>query len=1197
MHISPSQTVDRVDHRSFWVLTASQFLGAFNDNFFKQFILVLAIYLSSQKSVTLSWWPEEPQALAGAVFALPFVLFALCAGFVADRFSKRTVIVAMKLIEIVVMGLGMAALYLGTYDVNAGVVLSLGVLFLMGTQSAFFGPAKYGAIPEMIPEPRLSWANGIVQMTTMVAIILGTSIPLFKHHQENQIPFYAAGYYFVAVAVVGWVLSWGIRRRPAADPARRLSARAFSIPSEAVREFRFAAKDRELLLAIIGGGWFVLVGALALFAINNYGERALHLVDAGTSLFAYTAGGIALGSLLVGWISGPRVELGLVPIGIVGMGAAFVALYFVTPSLGVARALLACAGVFGGFFVVPLQAFIQQRPAPEHKGRILGLMEFTDFAFILASAGVYAILANALRLEGPQLMLAIGIITWLGAVLLMSLSPTYMARLSLWVLTHTLYRIKAVHPERVPNHGGALLVSNHVSYVDPFLVGTSVPRFVRFLMHRGFDHMPLVRYFTRLMKAIPIAESDRPRELLKSLQQAADHVKNGHVACIFAEGGISRTGNLLPFSKGLEHIAKRAGAPIIPVYLDRVWGSIFSYRGGRFFFKMPSMLPYPVTVIFGEALPPNASVHEVRQAIQLLAAEALDLRKKHGETLATRFLRVAARFPFRKAITDHTGKVLTFFKLLVGVFVLRSLLRTRLGAAERHVGVLLPPSIGGTLTNVTLAVMNRIAVNLNFTIGRESFESAIAQCGIRTVITSRIFLEKIEFPFEDGYVDLEELLSHASPWTKLRAFATALLPSFVLTRLPGVCRDPDTDATVIFSSGSTGTPKGVCLTHHNILSNARSLEQVFDSSKDDCMVGVLPLFHSFGYTATLWFPLLSGFKSAFHTSPIDAVKIAELIRDHKGTFFVSTPTFYLSYLRRWKKEDVASLRITASGAEKLKGSLSEAWAGRFGQPILEGYGCTELSPAVAINTPNIVDPERDVHQIGHKPGSIGHPLPGIAVRVVDPETHEDRATDEEGLLLVKGPNVMRGYLGRDDLTQEAIRDGWYITGDIARVDEDGFITITDRQSRFSKIGGEMVPHVKVEEVIQRAIDEVHACQVGDHEQGSCPEVAVTAIPDERKGERLMVLHTPLRMTVEQILEKLRSGQLPNLWIPRPESFVEVPQIPKLGSGKLDLRRVREAALAATGGPPSNESNPDESNPGRSSPDRPNAGDPASSDPR
>ncbi|MGE3167227.1 MAG: MFS transporter, partial [Planctomycetota bacterium] len=1157
---------------SFWVLTGAQFLGAFNDNFFKQFILVLALHLSKQQSITIPWWPDDPQAIAGAVFAVPFVLFALCAGYIADRFSRRTIVVAMKFVEIVVMALGLGALYYGTKDVNAGVMIAMGVLFLMGTQSAFFGPAKYGSIPEMVPEPRLSWANGIVQMTTMVAIILGTSIPLFQYQLDQDIPFYTAGYLFVAIAVVGWCLSLGIRGRPAADPTRRFSLRLFLVPTEVVGELRFAARDRELLLAIFGGAWFVLVGALALFAINSYGQNELGLADAGTRLFVFTAGGIALGSLLVGWISGPRVELGLVPIGIFGMGASFIALSLAPPSLGTARALLACAGLFGGFFVVPLQAFIQQRPAPEQKGRILGLMELTDFVFILASAGVYAVLANLLELNGPQLMLAIGIITWLGAVLLMTLSPTYMARLALWVLTHSVYRIKTVHPNRVPTHGGALLVSNHVSYVDPFLVGTSVPRFVRFLMHRGFDNVPLVGFFARLMKAIPISETDRPRELIKSLQEAAEHVKQGHVACIFAEGGISRTGNLLPFSKGLEHIAKRGGAPIIPMYLDRVWGSIFSFRGGRFFFKVPNILPYPVTVIFGEPLPPDASAHQVRQAIQLLAAEALDLRKRSGETLATRFLRVAARFPFRQAVTDHTGKVLSYFKLLVGVFVLRSLLRQRLGPDERHVGVLLPPSIGGTLVNVTLAVVNRISVNLNFTIGREAFDDAIRQCGIRTIITSRAFLEKIDMPFGDSYVDLAELLGRASAGTKFWAALKALLPSFILTRLPGVCRAPDADATVIFSSGSTGTPKGVCLTHHNILSNARSLEQVFDSNRHDCMVGVLPLFHSFGYTATLWFPLLSGFKAAFHPSPVDAAKIAETIRDHHGTFFVSTPTFYLSYLRRWKKEDVASLRITASGAEKLKSSLSEAWEKRFGQPILEGYGCTELSPAVAINVPDAIDPERDVHQIGHKPGTIGHPLPGIAVRVVDPDTHDERPPNEEGLLLVKGPNVMRGYLGRDDLTEAVIRNGWYVTGDIARIDDDGFITITDRQSRFSKIGGEMVPHVKVEEEIQGAIDRFHACQVGDHQQGACPEVAVTAIPDDRKGERLVVLHTPIALSVEELIAQLKDS-LPNLWIPRRDSFVEVEQIPKLGSGKLDLRRVREAALAAVGGRDSGDATP------------------------
>lgn len=1153
-----------VDHRSFWLLTCSQFLGAFNDNLFKQFILILATTLTAQGLINFSWWPQDPQPIAGAVFSLPFVMFALVGGFIADRFSKRSVIVTMNFIEILVMVTGFAALYYGTIDINTSVILCMVTLFFMGTQSSLFGPSKYGTLPEIVREERLSWANGIIQMTTFTAIILGTALPLIKFLREREEPFayHTSGYFFVGIAMIGWLLSLGIRKRPPAGPERRFQKSLFLTPVHAIQEIRYLSRDKELILAVLAAAWFSLIGAMALFVINSYGTNVLGLTDAGSSLFFWCAGGIALGSLLVGFISGPRVELGIVPIGIVGMSLGFMVTGWLTPGDWNIQIALLITGVFGGFYSIPLRSLIQQRPKKEEKGRVLGAAELIDWIFILSAAGLYHVFANVWNLDPRAMLVTLGVFTLVGAGLICSFSPSYAVRMVLWLLTHTVYRMKVLHPERVPNHGGALLVSNHVSYADPFLVGSSVPRFVRFLMHRSFMSVPGVGHFSRLMKAIPIAEDDGPRELLKSLQEAAEHVKKGHVACIFAEGSISRTGNLLPFSKGLEHIAKRAGVPIIPVYLDRVWGSIFSYRGGKFFFKRPTRVPYPVTIIFGEPLPPGTPAHEVRQAVQEIGAEALAYRTKKGETLATRFIRVAGRYPFRRCMSDHSDRQLNYFQFKVATLLLRRPLREHLQPDEKHVGVLLPPSIGGALANVTLAICGRTSVNLNFTIGQESFDSAIEQCKLRTIISSRQFLEKINIEPDERYVFLEDILKAQGGAAKARATLQALLPSFVLQNLSGVCKDPHEDATVIFSSGSTGMPKGVCLTHDNILSNARSLAQVFDADKRDCMVGVLPLFHSFGYTATLWFPLLSGFMAAYHPNPMDGAKIAEVIRTHGGTFFVSTPTFYLGYLRRWKKEDIETLRIAASGAEKLKGSLSRAWMERFDRPILEGYGCTELSPAVSINLPDIHD--KGVEQVGHKLGTIGHPLPGVAARVVDPDSFKTLDVNEEGLLLIKGPNVMRGYLGREDLTKEVIRDGWYVTGDIARIDNDGFITITDRMSRFSKIGGEMVPHVKVEEAIQASVDELAPCPPDVQEAGACHEIAVTALPDERKGEKLVVLHTPLEIAVQDVLNHLKKADLPNIWMPRSDAFVQVEEIPKLASGKFDLRQIKTIAEEGLG---------------------------------
>lgn len=1164
-------TAERTDHRSFWMLTASQFLGAFNDNAFRQFLLVLALFLTREQRIDLPWWPQDPQPLLMAAFALPFVLFALLGGVLADRWPKQRVIVWMKALEILVMAVGMAVLWIGSGDVELGVLLGIGVLFLMATQSAFFGPSKYGSLPELVEPVRLTRANGIVNMTTNVAIILGTALPLFRFLTERDLPLYQAGFFFIAVATCGWLFSLGIRRRPAAAPELAFQAAHLVVPLHAWRELRHLWKDRELVLVLMLQGWFYLVGACTMAVINRYGEGELGLIDAGTRLLPFVAGGIALGSLLVGYLSRRRLELGIASIGILGMAVGFIVTgassTWIADQLGpwlgndalrwTASAGLAITGLFGGIFVVPLATYLQAHPPAHERGRVLGVAELINFVFIFLAAGVYALLSNALELPPPLLLVAMGILTLAGCLVLLPIAPHFMARLILWPLANLVYRVRVLHPERLPAQGGVLLVTNHVSFADPFVVGVAMPRFVRFLMHRSFSRMPVVGAFSRLLRVIPIADTDGPRALLDSLHAAADHIAEGHVACIFAEGGITRTGNLQPFAKGLGVIARRAGAPIVPVYIDRMWGSIFSYQGGRFFTKWPRNLPYPATVAVGHPLPPDTPIAVVREALLELGAEAFDARKQRGTTLATRFLRVAARTPWRLAAIDHTRRPLRTWRLLAGALLLRGLLRQRLAQDERYVGILLPPSQGGLLANVAVTLTGRVAVNLNFTVGQAAIDAAIAQCRIRTVITARPFLEKLPVKDLPGTVDLQTWLAGAGRLARLRAFALALLaPGRLLARLPGVPRDPDAVATVIFSSGSTGSPKGICLTHHNILSNAASLEQVFGVTPRDRVVGVLPLFHSFGYTATVWFPVLSGFPALYHVSPMDTPAIAALIREHGGTIFLSTPTFYATYLRRWAPEDVKTLRIVVSGAEKLKQSLLEAWQERFGVPILQGYGCTELSPAVAVNLPDVRGPR--ITQLGHKPGTIGHPLPGVAVRVIDPETGAPRAVGEQGLLLVKGPNVMAGYLDQPELTTEVLKDGWYHTGDIACVDGDGFITITDRQSRFAKIGGEMVPHLLVEEAIQKIVDHHSACHGED-----CPQVAVTSLPDPTKGERLIVLHTAPGLTADEIVSGLQGAGLPNLWIPRRDAIHCVDEIPRLGTGKHDLKGIR--ALARTRG--------------------------------
>jgi acyl-[acyl-carrier-protein]-phospholipid O-acyltransferase / long-chain-fatty-acid--[acyl-carrier-protein] ligase len=718
---------------------------------------------------------------------------------------------------------------------------------------------------------------------------------------------------------------------------------------------------------------------------------------------------------------------------------------------------------------------------------------------------------------------------------------------ALWLLTHTVYRVRVTGRDHIPRTGGALFVCNHVSFVDALLLLASTDRQVRFIMFKGIYERPWIKPLARILKVIPISAELRPREMIKSLRTASDAIKNGHVVCIFAEGQITRIGQLLPFRRGLERIMKGVEAPIIPVALDGVWGSIFSFEKRRFLWKLPRRVPFPVTVCFGNPMPGTSSALEVRQVVQELMAEAWKHRRSTMRTLHRSFVRTARVVPFRLAMADAKTPRVTFNSALARTIFLARRLK-KVWAGQKMVGLLLPPSVPGALVNFAALLAGKVPVNLNYTLSAEALASCIRQCEIKTVVTSKVFLEKLKLTVPCETALLEDAAAKPAFGEKLAAFLMAwLMPVGWLERALGRGEKAGLDdlATVIFSSGSTGEPKGVMLSHYNIGSNLEQMEQVFSLDRRDCFLGVLPFFHSFGFTGTLVLPAALGVGVVYHANPLDAKTIGQLVCDHEVTFLLATPTFLQLYIRGCTPEQFGSLRLVAVGAEKLPDRVALAFEEQFGIRPFEAYGCTECAPAVTVNTHDFR--AAGFRQVGAKRGKIGHPLPGVCVRIVDPQTFALLPVGQPGLLLVRGPNVMQGYLGQPDKTAEVLRDGWYATGDVAALDEDGFLQITDRLSRFSKIGGEMVPHIRVEEKL--------------HELAGATEqtFVVTALPDDKKGERLIVLHKVSDGQLQSCLDRLAQSDLPNLWKPRADAFFRVEAFPLLGSGKLDLRKVREMA--------------------------------------
>lgn len=521
-------------------------------------------------------------------------------------------------------------------------------------------------------------------------------------------------------------------------------------------------------------------------------------------------------------------------------------------------------------------------------------------------------------------------------------------------------------------------------------------------------------------------------------------------------------------------------------------------------------------------------------------------------------LRACRRRRTREKIVDTTGARLTGGELLTRALVLRRLLRRHvLDTPEPRVGLLLPPSAAAVVANLALALDRRVTVNLNYTLTSEQINHAVKEAGISHILTSRRFMEKVPLTLNAELVYLEDFRDQATRLDKaIGAFFGYAAPVDLVKRVLGLDRvTADEVMTIIFTSGTTDQPKGVMQTHGNLTSNIDAVDSVVHWSSDDVLIGVMPFFHSFGSTIALWSMLVKDIKVAYHSNPLEAQVVGQLCRKHGGTILPVTPMFLRNYLRRCQPEDFATLDIVATGGEKLPRDLADAFEQRFGIRPFEAYGVTEMSPLISSNAPSHRAADPSVETL--REGTVGRPVAGVRAKVVDVDTGEELGPNQQGLLLVTGPNLMKGYLNQPEATAAVIRDGWYVTGDIAVIDDDGFITLVDRKSRFAKIAGEMVPFA----VVEAALTAI----VGLTEDGE-PRVVVTAVPDALRGERLVVVHTPLPYQPDLLRREMAAAGVPNLFLPSRDSFVTVDQLPVVGVGKLDLKRINAIARAAMATP-------------------------------
>lgn len=694
-------------------------------------------------------------------------------------------------------------------------------------------------------------------------------------------------------------------------------------------------------------------------------------------------------------------------------------------------------------------------------------------------------------------------------------------------------------------HQKLVLISNCCSWVDGLLYSAALPRRVRVVLDGSVGQPWQVRVLGMLTGMVRVRFDATDEQLIAARRRLELYADRGDVFVIFAEHAVSPHGFTLAFDPVWNRLFNQSTICVAPAHIDGTWGSVFSYYGGQMLRSIPP-IHRTVTVRVGRPVDTGTPAWRMRELVDELGAQTLTEERPGEVHLARAFIRSARRRWFGLALNDTTGKSVTHGKALIGSIALARIFRDTM--SESMVGLALPASVGAALANFGLTMAGKVAVNLNFTSSNQAIESACNQCNLKCIISSRAFLERMPgLCLPRPVVFLEDLAKQVTTVDRLRALAMALLaPARLLASGAG----GHENATVIFSSGSTAAPKGIVLTHNNILGNCESMHRALAFSSTDGVAAALPFFHSFGYTVTLWFATLEGFRAYYHPNPLDGEMMAKLVRENRTTLLVATPTFLRTYIRKATPADFASLRIVIAGAEKLRADLARHFEDRFGQPVLEGYGATELTPVSALNVHDVTI--RGKRYTGHKPGTIGRPLPGVVARVVDPDTLAHVEPGRSGLLLVKGPNVMKGYLGDPDATARAIRDGWYVTGDMGSMDEDGFITLTDRLFRFSKIAGEMVPHGAIEDAILNAL--------GTDEQ----VIAVTAVPDEVKGERIVVLHTPAAGGTDAVRAAVERASMPNLWRPSRECYVAVDEIPILPTGKTDLRGIKDLALARVG---------------------------------
>lgn len=1104
-------------------------------------------------------------ALVNSLILLPFILLLNPAGFLSDKFRKTEVMRLSAWAAVVCTVLITLFYYLGWFWA------AFAMTFLLAAQSAIYSPAKYGYIKEMFGKERLGEGNGVVSALSIVAILAGIFVysVLFETGYRNAGELHSEAEVLRAIAPIGFLLIINsvvevvmMYRLPEQLPTgvtaefswpRYLTGRTFKDDIQPLMH------SRVIRLSVIGLATFWAVGQVMLAAFPAFYKETLGndntiLVQ---GILACSGIGIALGSMFAGKFSRNYIETGLLPLGALGIAIGLWLLPGSTSGWAFA-AIFLFVGFSGGVFIVPLNALIQYYAGEHELGKTLAANNWVQNVVMLSFLALTAIFAY-FGWSSKTLLMLIAVVAVIGCVYVVTQLPQSLMRFLLGYLLSRRYKVAVQGMKNIPTKGGVLLLGNHVSWIDWAILQLACPRPLRFVMLRAIYQRWYLKWFFDLFRCIPIESGPRSR---KALTEVAEALNNGDVVCLFPEGTISRTGHLAEFRRGYERACEQVNdsVVIVPFYLRGLWGSQFSRSSARLKANS-SLLNRDLIVAFGAPLPKTTTADVLKRRVFDLSITSWEEHIKTLPTISRAWIASAKRTGGNLALADFTmDRELSGNQALAGSLMLAR--RVRVKKDEQNIGVLLPTSAGGALMNMAVLLAGKTIVNLNYTASREALTQAIEQAEIRTIYTSSRFLRKLdargihlqELFLDLDVVDLEQVNGGIPLWEKLLTLvAVKGLPTALLQAICTHRQHPYDTAAILFSSGSEGIPKGVMLSHENIVANVKQVAEVLNMEERDAIIANLPLFHAFGLTITQFLPLLEGCPMICHADPTDALGCAKAIARYRATIMCGTSTFLRLYCRNNKVQPLMleSLRVVVAGAEKLSEDVRTAFQLKFNKPLFEGYGATETTPVASVNLPDKMETQTFQVQRGNKSGSVGMPLPGTSCMIVEPETFAELPTGEAGMILIGGAQVMQGYLKNAEKTASVIRElygtRWYVTGDKGYIDEDGYLFIVDRYSRFAKIAGEMVSLGAVENVIRTLVADADK------------EVIIVAVPDAKKGEKLIALHNfdlqPDALKSQMLNAGLNPLALPSEWL-------RLDALPKLGSGKTDFGKAKQIAAEA-----------------------------------